>query len=299
MNSRPHRGRLVAVSAGVLALAVIAPLVGAGHGAADAPPAVDALGDAAAGSVTAGRGTALQQSATLPPPTGDSGEWQTGSVPGCNPGQTMRGVNTGGKKIVTFTFDDGPDPRNTHAIMNEFERRGLTATFFMIGRNIREFPAAGREVVARGFAVGSHSVTHQYKPPIIASEVKPNNDIIESVLGVRTPYFRAPGLNEGPQIDAALRNAGMCGFSTDVDLHDYVSPRRPASQLCASFSAGLRPGTIVLLHDGGSHAPTVAAVPCMLDIALSRGYKVVGLEEFLNSGTPYTGPRPPNVPSPD
>jgi len=292
-------GRLVSVAAAVAGLALLAPLVGAGHGAADAPPVVDSLGDAAAGSATAARGTALQQSATLPPPNGDSGEWQTGSVPGCNAGQTMRGVNTNGKKIITFTFDDGPDPRNTHAIMDEFARRGLTATFFMIGVNIRAYSAAGREVVARGFAVGSHSVTHQYKPPIIASEVRPNNDIIESVLGVRTPYFRAPGLNEGPQIDAALREAGMCGFSTDVDLHDYVSPRRPASQLCASFSAGLHPGTIVLLHDGGSHAPTVAAVPCMLDIALSRGYKVVGLEEFLNSGTPYVGPRPPNMPSPD
>ncbi len=212
-------------------------------------------------------------------------------MPGCVPGQYIRGVNTNGQKLITFTFDDGPDPHYTKPIMDAFTQRGLTATFFMIGINLRAYPSIGRSVVDRGFAVGNHSVTHRYTWAYISGEVGPMNDMIFEVLGVRTPYFRAPGLGDGPPIDAALVKAGMCNLSTDEVLGDHLEPRKSASALCASFAYNLKPGMIVLLHDGGTHAPTAQAVPCMLDTALARGYRVVSLAELLNSGTPYEGRR--------
>lgn len=288
--------RLLLIAAATVAVALLA--VSAGptpRASGDGVPMIETI-DPSLVLVdrAATRGSAIQQTPTLPEPPAwaNAGLWQTGSVPGCVAGQYMRGVDTGGQKLVTFTFDDGPDPHNTKPIMDAFAQRGATATFFLIGRNLIAYPAVGRSIVERGFAVGNHSVTHQYRPSVIGAEVAPMNDIINDVLGIRTPYFRAPGLNVGPTIDAALTTAGMCNFSTDLDLHDYDSPRRSAATLCGSFSRGLHPGTIVLLHDGGSHSPTVAAVPCMLDIALARGYQIVSLQQMLVSGTPYEGRRP-------
>jgi peptidoglycan/xylan/chitin deacetylase (PgdA/CDA1 family) len=273
--------------------AVVAAVVGSlpPTSAADSGGAGDAVSTAADAAESAARGAAVQQTPvpTLPPWSDPA--WQSGVVPGCVPGQYIRGVNTNGQKLITFTFDDGPDPHYTKPIMDAFTQRGLTATFFMIGINLRAYPSIGRSVVDRGFAVGNHSVTHRYTWAYISGEVGPMNDMIFEVLGVRTPYFRAPGLGDGPPIDAALVKAGMCNLSTDEVLGDHLEPRKSASALCASFAYNLKPGMIVLLHDGGTHAPTAQAVPCMLDTALARGYRVVSLAELLNSGTPYEGRR--------
>jgi peptidoglycan/xylan/chitin deacetylase (PgdA/CDA1 family) len=282
----------------ILAVLAAAAMVGAaavGPSVAGADPAPDQpLGAAAAAASGATRGAAVQQTPLPelpPPPAWSDPAWQTGAVQGCVPGHYVRGVNTGGEKLVTFTFDDGPDPRYTVPIMDAFAERGLTATFFMIGINLRAYPTVGRSVVERGFAVGSHSVTHRYGWANISGEVAPMNDVIAEVLGVRTPYFRAPGLGDGPPIDAALARAGMCHLSTDVVLGDHITPRRSAATLCATFAERLKPGTIALLHDGGTHEPTAQAVPCMLDVAAAMGYRVVSLAELLNAGVPYEGRR--------
>jgi peptidoglycan/xylan/chitin deacetylase (PgdA/CDA1 family) len=280
-------GRLVVCGAIVAALFVAA-APGAGRADDPAPAPIDS--GAAAGAV-GGRGAPVQQTPVPTVPPWADPVWQSGAVPGCVPGQYIRGVNTNGEKLVTFTFDDGPDPRHTKPIMDAFTQRGLTATFFMIGINLRAYPAIGKSVVDRGFAVGNHSVNHRYTWGYISGEVAPMNDTILEVLGVRTPYFRAPGLADGPPIDAALVRAEMCNLSTDVVLGDHLEPRKSASALCGSFADNLKPGMIVLLHDGGTHAPTAQAVPCMLDTALARGYRIVSLAELLNSGTPYEGRR--------
>lgn len=232
----------------------------------------------------ADRGTAVQLTPPPPPPAPD---WRAGWVPGCTPGALIRGVDTGGRQMISFTFDDGPWPYNTDAVMDIFEARGLTATFFMIGINLRTYPDIGRQVVERGFAVGSHSITHRYTGVTLANEVGPMNSLIASILGVCTPYYRSPGLTQASCIQSALASAGQCNLFTTVDLGDWRSPRRSAAQLCGTFAATLHPGEIVLLHEGGSHAPTIAALPCMLDVALARGYEIVPLAQLLNSGTPY------------
>lgn len=287
------RGRRLSVVMAVAALTSAVAAGGTDSVGADSVPG-DSVDTAATALAVAQRGAVVQQTPlpeVPPPPAWADPAWQSGAVQGCAPGHYVRGVDTGGEKLITFTFDDGPDPRYTVPIMDAFAERGLTATFFMIGINLRAYPNVGRAVVQRGFAVGSHSVTHRYGWANVSSEVAPMNDVIAEVLGVRTPYFRAPGLGDGPPIDAALVKAGMCHLSTDVVLGDHITPRRSAGSLCATFAARLKPGMIVLLHDGGTHEPTAQAVPCMLDVAAANGYRVVSLAELLNAGTAYEGRR--------
>jgi peptidoglycan/xylan/chitin deacetylase (PgdA/CDA1 family) len=213
----------------------------------------------------------------------------------CSPGALIRGVDVGTKKVIAFSFDDGPWPRNTADIMASFEARGLRTTFFMIGDNVRRNRDIALSVARRGHEIGNHSMTHQYSSGTIASEVKPANDLIQAVTGVRPTLFRSPGLTEGSRIQASLSAQGMCNIFTNVDFRDWILPRRSSSALCGSFDRSLRPGLIVLLHDGGSHRSTVDAVPCMLDTALARGYRIVTVGELLLEGTPFSGGATPRI----
>jgi len=166
--------------------------------------------------------------------------------------------------------------------MSTFERYGWRANFFMIGANVLQYGDIARSVVRRGHGIAAHSVTHTYGISTIASEVSTSANIIESTTGVRPTFFRAPGLTQSSTIDRAVYSAGMCNISTASDLGDWKSPRASSSTLCSRFNTALRPGAIILLHDGGSHSQTVNAVSCMLDSVKRNGYRVVDLGALLS-----------------
>jgi peptidoglycan-N-acetylglucosamine deacetylase len=212
--------------------------------------------------------------------------------PVCQAGELLTGVDVGQRKLVVFTYDDGPWPVLTRQIMTTFEARGVSATFFMVGDMVREYPEIARDIVNRGHEIGNHSMHHNYSPSKIAIEVKPTNDLIERITGVRPVLFRSPGLTRGNVIQDALADEGMCNIFSTADLRDYAMPRPSAATLCSSFAATLHPGFVALLHDGGgSKQNTVDAVDCMLDVVERRGYTVVSLSELLSQGRHYFGAR--------
>lgn len=212
---------------------------------------------------------------------------RTGASTGlCKSSRRINGIVTS-EKVISFTFDDGPWPTNTNAVMNSFEKYGWKATFFMVGRNIKANPAIAKSVASRGHEVGNHSMTHPTTQSAIAKEVVTTNNVVKSYTGVAPTYFRAPGGNFGSSYssprEVAFRN-GLCNIWTDSDLGDWRSPRVSSSTLCARFKSKVRPGSIILLHDGGSHSQTVNAVPCMLAWAKANGYTALPLKELLSRG---------------
>lgn len=189
------------------------------------------------------------------------------------------------KKVISFTFDDGPWPVNTKAIMDSFTKYSSKATFFMVGNNVTNNPSIARSVVSRGFEIGNHSLTHEYYSQSgISAEIAPAQRAIKSVTGVTPKYFRAPGGNFGTLVNSTAYSQGMCNIWTDSDLGDWRSPRYSSATLCSRFQRYVKPGSIILLHDGGSHTQTVNAVPCMLSWAKNHGYDVVPLSELLAMG---------------
>ena len=206
--------------------------------------------------------------------------------PQCTPGTIVRKVDTT-QKVVAITFDDGP-VGVTRTVMDKFERRGMRATFFVIGIQVNLYPAIAREIVTRGFEIANHSVTHRYSWNAIASEIEPNNNLIEHVTGVRPTVFRSPGLAIGAPIQTELARLGMCNIFANVLTGDASMPRPSASTICARFAGQLKPGSIVLAHDGGTHPQTIAAVDCMLDVAQARGYEVVTVSDLLSRGPAIT-----------
>jgi len=217
------------------------------------------------------RGPSTQVTPVPPPPRA------------CQPGELIRDVQTQ-EKVFALTFDDGPWPVNTQAIMNILRSRGYEskATFFMVSNNLQYYSTIGKEVKNRGYLIGNHSKTHAtYNPSSIAAEIAPAQTDFKNILGVSPYYFRSPGLTQGEVIQSTLAVLGMCNIFTDTDLRDYISPRISPAEIVSNFSRTLNPGTITLLHDGGSHSNTVAAIHGILDVAESRGYRLITLPELL------------------
>lgn len=199
----------------------------------------------------------------------------------CTPGQLpIRGIRTD-EKVVAFTFDDGPSDIAPQ-IMSMFEARGYTATFFLVARVMERRAAIVRDMVARGFEVGNHSFTHQYSGTLNAKELEAAQAKITSIAGVRPIFYRAPGLTWSPKILVSAGLAETCPIDTLTGVSDWKPNRAPPAELCKRFAKTLVPGAVVLLHDGGgSHANTLAALPCMLDLLAARGYRVVSLRDLL------------------
>ena len=166
--------------------------------------------------------------------------------------------------------------------MTEFERRGARATFFLIGAHLQKYPTIGASIVQRGHEVGNHTLSHTYRDTTILAEFLPASDLIAAITGQHPRLFRSPGLTVTDRLQAGLAFVGSCSISASIFTGDSATPRPSSSTICARFVAGLRPGAIVLAHDGGGvHESTAAAVPCMLDHALAQGYTVVTISELL------------------
>lgn len=212
--------------------------------------------------------------------TGSTSSLSSTYGPYCNSGAPILSVRTRAR-AVAFTFDDGPWPEHTTAVMNHFRRHRAKATFFMIGQNVERYPDIAREVVRRGHEVANHAYSHRYSPSVIAAEIPKTQRVIKRITGVRPRTFRPPGLTRASVIDAMVAERGLCNIHTDYDLGDWRSPRASATTLCGRFKQALHPGFIALLHDGGTHANTVDAVPCMINYAKAQGYSILVMTELL------------------
>jgi peptidoglycan/xylan/chitin deacetylase (PgdA/CDA1 family) len=187
------------------------------------------------------------------------------------------------RRVVALTFDDGPGPE-TAAVLARLRRAGQHATFFVIGRQI-----AGREaVVARaareGDAVGNHTWDHadvSAGDAAAAGELLWTSRAIRRVTGRPPCVLRAPYGRTGPGLVAAARQQGMVVTEWSVDPQDWRSPS-PARTARAVLSA-VRPGAIILLHDGGPRArETRIALPRILRGLQRRGYRSLTVPQLLH-----------------
>jgi peptidoglycan-N-acetylglucosamine deacetylase len=202
------------------------------------------------------------------------------------PGQFITHVDVEGRRMA-LTFDDGPSPYNTPSVLSTLARYDIKATFFLVGVNVQSFPALARRIVDEGHEVGNHSVYHSpYQSVALASQVGPNQSIIQNATGVTPVAHRAPGLTRGGAILSACATHGLYEAHTHMSTFDYLSPRRSSAQLVNEFVRYHRNGALPIYHDGGNRRPTPDAVPAIIDYGLSIGYSFVTATELVNSGNP-------------
>lgn len=181
-------------------------------------------------------------------------------------------------RFVALTFDDGPDATYTPRILDVLARHGAVATFCMVGTQVERHPELVRLVIQRGMRLCDHTVSHDE-----ALSTRSEQRITAEVAGcwsdlqvaanadVPVSYFRAPaGTFSGPMRTIAARQ-GMKPLSWSVDSRDWTTPG--AAQIVATVQRDLKPGGVILFHDGGGNrAQTAEALDTLLSWLAAQGY---------------------------
>lgn len=176
-----------------------------------------------------------------------------------------------GRRRVILTFDDGPNPGCTDALLDLLGELGIRATFCVVGQNI--LAPGGAELVRRtveeGHAICNHSIDYEDLGSLPAAEVRSRlgetTRIIRDALGdpdFPVRWFRAPNGSWGPNDEVAdlARSLGMAPLRLGNVIHDWTDEWQVADVLEANLRTAIRPGAVVLAHDGGGRrAATVEA----------------------------------------
>ena len=179
---------------------------------------------------------------------------------------------------VVLTFDDGPWPGNTSAVLKALADQCTKALFFPIGKHAMWHPEILKRVAAAGHTIGSHTWSHTDLSKMTIDQAKEEFEkgasAVRAALGEPgAPFFRFPELRQTPEMVTYLgtRNIGI--FSTDMDSFDFKI-RKP-EQVVVSVMTKLekRGKGIVLLHD--FQHPTSLALPELLAQLKAGGYKIV------------------------
>jgi peptidoglycan-N-acetylglucosamine deacetylase len=188
-----------------------------------------------------------------------------------------------GAKTVALTFDDGPWPGSTKAILKILKKYGVKATFFEIGQQARKMPSLSRAVGDAGMEMGNHSETHPNLARLSASAVsneitRAQNDITKA-SGKAPKFFRPPGGNTTSKMYPVLSKLHLGWVQWDVDTDDWKKPS--ASKIVSRVLKNVRPGSVVLMHDGGGdRSHTVEALPKIIEKLQAEGYVFVTVDQL-------------------
>jgi peptidoglycan/xylan/chitin deacetylase (PgdA/CDA1 family) len=188
--------------------------------------------------------------------------------------------------VAWLTIDDGPSA-DTRAVLDLLDAHGAKATFFLVGERARQRPDDVREIARRGHGIGNHSASHpsamfwSLGPRRMRAEIERTQGILRDIAGTAPRWFRAVVGMANPFVSAPLRDLGLARVAWCARGYDAVAAD-PALVL-ARIERGLRPGAIVLLHEGAPHGRNVETISLVLDRLDALGYRSV-LPESLEPG---------------
>ncbi|HEV8168436.1 MAG TPA: glycosyltransferase [Pyrinomonadaceae bacterium] len=214
--------------------------------------------------------------------------------------------------LLALTFDDGPDPRWTPAILDILKQENVPATFFIIGKNGQAYPDLVSRIVDEGHEIGNHSFTHPNlgEIPLSLTELELNatQRLIESEVGrstvlFRPPYFGDAEADKPQEVEPAIvaQQLGYLMVGVRIDPDDWQLPVT-ADQIVnrtierATDSNPETRGEIILLHDsGGDRSATIEALPRLIHELKARGYRFVSVSDLAGLSRDQVMPViPPN-----
>ena len=197
------------------------------------------------------------------------------------------------ENAVALTFDDGPDPNTTPALLKILAAHGAKATFFMLGENAASHPEVVEAVRAEGHAIGNHSWNHPSFPLISKSNLAYQiRQCCKSLQGNDLLLFRPPFGHQTAFNQLMIRLMGYRTVTWNIVLPDWLD--HSGEQLANIASQQIRPGSILLMHDGlmdfiedrfTDRSPTLEAVERILG-AFSNQYEFVTIPELMERGNP-------------
>ena len=221
--------------------------------------------------------------ASLKPETNT--ELLTFSIPIQFQGKTLFQVKLNNQeKLIALTFDDGPWQKTTLQVLDILKKNNINATFFWVGAALEKNPQIAQQVVADGNAIGNHTWHHWYHhldEKTAAKEIEDTAQLMYKTTGVKTSLFRPPGgfLKNGVAAYAKQQNYAVVMWSVSSADTDW---KAQPSAFVKNVLKGAKPGSIVLMHDGGGeHTKTVKALPEIISGLRQMGYRFVTVPELL------------------
>jgi peptidoglycan/xylan/chitin deacetylase (PgdA/CDA1 family) len=167
-----------------------------------------------------------------------------------------------GRDVNEFalTYDDGPNNPETGLLLELLAKHGVSATFFVIGRFVRQRPEIVRAIAAAGHIVGNHSMTHPKllycSQERVRQELAGCNEAIEDALGAPVRLMRCPHGMRRPVVLRIVRELGLLPVQWNITAHDW-EPGISSAKIMANVEQGIvrnrrrGSGSNILLHDGG------------------------------------------------
>ncbi len=193
------------------------------------------------------------------------------------------------EKKVALTFDDGPDKYTTSKILKILNDKGVKATFFVVGAKVKDFPKVLERIAKEGHGIGNHAWSHSDLTKLsthkVTEEVKKTTDIIESITGIRTNFFRPP-FGTLTYADVNIINSlGLKAVNWNIDTFDYAGTS--AEKIIDTIKRDISPGSIILQHSFNNSTAaldgSIRALPIIIDQLRSQGMEFVTIEELFSS----------------
>jgi len=193
-----------------------------------------------------------------------------------------------GSKQIALTYDDGPNDPHTLTLLDVLAKHNARATFFMIGRYVRQRPDIARAVAEAGHVIGNHTFMHPLL--IFKSETQTRAQLVdchqalEDAIGEHSNLFRPPFGGRRPATLRIARELGLQTVMWNVTGYDWNAP--PAAVIEKKIVRQMRGGDVILLHDGGhramgaDRAQTVIATDNLIRRYRDEGYELVTVEEM-------------------
>lgn len=189
------------------------------------------------------------------------------------------------ERVVWLTIDDGPSA-DTPALLDLLDAHQARACFFVVGERAEARPELVREILRRGHQLGNHSYSHPEKwfwalPPVaMRTQIARAQQVLTGLAGTPPRWFRAVVGMANPFVAATLKPLGLARVAWCA--RGYDAREADPARVAARIAQGLRPGAIVLLHEGAPHGNSVAIVAAVLELLRVQGYATV-LPEALEA----------------
>ncbi|MDY0087545.1 MAG: polysaccharide deacetylase family protein [Coriobacteriia bacterium] len=186
-------------------------------------------------------------------------------------------------KIVALTFDDGPWPAQTEQVLDILAQNDVKASFFMVGHQVEKYPTIAKRAADEGHMVGNHTQNHiiltRQDSEVTRKQITDGSLTIRDKTGVLPRWFRPPGGGMNMSVVSEAKRMKMDVAMWDVDPQDWRKPSTDA--MLADVLAHVKPGAVVLMHDGGGdRSHTIAVLPRLIKELKAQGYIFVTLDQM-------------------
>lgn len=201
---------------------------------------------------------------------------------------TWQGKNQ--DRIVALTFDDGPNPAATEKILDILKREAVLATFFVVGKNIEEYPEIIKKINRQGHEIEIHSYSHSHflflmPPGFIRHDLEETKKLIIKYTGQKPKIFRPPWGNKTSWLIKTAKALNLRTVTWSLDTQDAWFAPNP-EKILKRVKDQIHPGAIILLHDGhqlktNSRTVTIEALPEIIKFLKNEGFSLVKVSQLI------------------